>query len=201
MGEDVSAQIRTGLVVILVGALITIVLNLMAVASNITSNGLTTLESGVDQVTAQEYEKYNQGKFSGTSVRAAIGLYSGKDIAIVVRTGACVKGTTGTDNAWGYIYGTLITDSNGSAPTKLKDSEDSDYYVLTGAEPLKRKAGQPYYEAEYYISNGITAYCLNTKEIQVSSSPKVITTESRFISYLVKNQAGQTIGIVFEQIV
>ena len=44
MGEDVSSQIRTGITVILVAALITAVLNLMVVAQNIMANGLGTLD-------------------------------------------------------------------------------------------------------------------------------------------------------------
>ena len=88
MSEDVSATMRVGVTVILVAALVATVLNLMVMSQSILSNGQSTLQSGIDQVSQQEFEAYNNKKVSGTLVQTAISLYQGRDIAIVVQTKA-----------------------------------------------------------------------------------------------------------------
>ncbi|MCI9050669.1 MAG: hypothetical protein HFI05_01905 [Lachnospiraceae bacterium] len=200
MGEDVSSQIRTGITVILVAALITAVLNLMVVAQNIMANGLGTLESGTDQVAAQEFEKYNQKKVSGTSVKAAISLYEAKDICIVVRTKACKEGSTGV-GAWGYQYGTLLLDANGSQPSSQVDADGSEYYYFTGNDAIRLKNGQSYYTAEYFTgTGGVLNECHNTRGLTTAGDPQFILTSARFKSFLIKNSTGTIVGIYFEQI-
>lgn len=198
MGEDTSSQIRTGITVVLVAALITAVLNLMAVAQNIMASGLGTLESGVDRVTLQEFEKYNQKKVSGTTVKAAISLYQSKDLGVVVRTKACLDGTT-TDNAWGYIYGSLLESTSGVKPTKLLDNENNPYYTV-GSTVITQKSGEAYYTAEFWMENGIIQLCNNTRGTTMSGNSQVILDSARFRSFLIKSASGAIIGIYFEQV-
>lgn len=55
MSEDVSATMRVGITVILVAALVAVVLNLMVMSNSLLNNGQTTLQSGIDSVSAQEF--------------------------------------------------------------------------------------------------------------------------------------------------
>ena len=148
MSEDVSSQVRLGATIILVAALIAAVLSLMVVAQTILSNGLSTLQAGVDQISTQEYEKYNGKKLSGTDVKAALSLYSGKDVCIIIRTTACIDGSARSgvynsssntydaaagDYVWGYMYGTLLAINGTDGPVKTTRSEiDNGVYYIAG---------------------------------------------------------------------
>ena len=208
MGEDVSGMIRTGITVILVAALITAVLNLMVVAQNIMASGLGTLESGVDQVTVQEFEKYNQKKLSGTSVKAAISLYQAKDIGIVVRTKGCKSTTTGDGfatadenknaNAYCFCYGSLLLykDNPPASKSWSPDNVKVNYFTTE----WKMKTGEAYYEAEYYKNdNGVIQANNNTKGITSRGDAQVILDSSRFQASLIRSASGAIIGIFFEQ--
>lgn len=198
MGEDVSSQIRVGITVILVAALIVAVLNLMVVAQNVMSSGLGTLESGVDQISAQEFEKYNQKKLSGTSVKAAISLYQSKDMCIVVRTKACIEGKS--DGAYAYMYGSLAQSTNGDKPTSRKDVDGNMYYYCATENIIKQKSGEAFYTGEYWVVNGVIQLCNNTTGVVRSGDPQTILEQARFRAFLIKNAAGAPIGIYFEQI-
>ena len=86
MSEDVSATMRVGITVILVAALVATVLNLMVMSNSLLSGGQTTLQSGIDSVSQQEFASYNNSKVSGTQVNTAINLFQGRDIAILIQT-------------------------------------------------------------------------------------------------------------------
>ena len=65
MSEDVSATMRVGITVILVAALVATVLNLMVMSNSLLSGGQTTLQSGIDSVSTQEFASYDNTKVSG----------------------------------------------------------------------------------------------------------------------------------------
>ena len=76
MSEDVSATMRVGITVILVAALVATVLNLMVMSNSLLSGGQTTLQSGIDSVSTQEFASYDNTKVSGTQVTTEIGRAS-----------------------------------------------------------------------------------------------------------------------------
>lgn len=86
MSEDVSATMRVGITVILVAALVATVLNLMVMSNSLLSGGQTTLQSGIDSVSQQEFASYNNTKVSGTQVNTALSLFQGRDVAIIIQT-------------------------------------------------------------------------------------------------------------------
>lgn len=86
MSEDVSATMRVGITVILVAALVATVLNLMVMSNSLLSGGQTTLQSGIDSVSQQEFATYNNTKVSGTQVNTALSLFQGRDVAIIIQT-------------------------------------------------------------------------------------------------------------------
>lgn len=115
MSEDVSATMRVGITVILVAALVAVVLNLMVMSNSLLSGGQTTLQSGVDSVSQQEFAAYNNTKVSGTQVNTALSLFQGRDVAILIQTKAlreAVHGTGTTADGTGFYmnYGALISE-------------------------------------------------------------------------------------------
>ena len=138
MSEDVSATMRVGITVILVAALVATVLNLMVMSNSILSNGQTTLQSGVDSVSTQEFSTYNNTKVSGTQVSTALSLFQGRDVGIIIQPTASHK-LTGTNNGatYGINYGALFTTdcaaSNGTAnfPAIYQYSSSGKYNIVT----------------------------------------------------------------------
>lgn len=124
MSEDVSATMRVGITVILVAALVATVLNLMVMSNSLLSGGQTTLQSGIDSVSTQEFASYDNTKVSGTQVSTALSLFQGRDVAIIVQTKALAELTQGSGTSVTYPYankalnyGALVT-SNGIASNK-----------------------------------------------------------------------------------
>lgn len=125
MSEDVSATMRVGITVILVAALVATVLNLMVMSNSLLNGGQTTLQSGIDSVSQQEFAAYDNTKVSGTQVNTALSLFQGRDVAIVIQTKAFAssaadnkKGKGDAETGYAFNYGALLTKdgaaSNGS---------------------------------------------------------------------------------------
>lgn len=129
MSEDVSATMRVGITVILVAALVATVLNLMVMSNSLLSGGQSTLQSGIDSVSQQEFAGFNNVRVTGTQVQTALSLFQGRDIAILVQTKA-LKDITSAGSTTGSValnYGALLTiDGQAAAnnkPTELKYDE------------------------------------------------------------------------------
>lgn len=122
MSEDVSATMRVGITVILVAALVATVLNLMVMSNSLLSGGQTTLQSGIDSVSQQEFASYNNTKVSGTQVNTALSLFQGRDVAILIQTKTfkenhCPNAATGM--GFYMNYGALLSyNASSSVPTR-----------------------------------------------------------------------------------
>lgn len=191
MSEDISSTIRVGVTVILVAALVAAVLNLMVVAQSILGNGMATLQSGVDQISLQEFENYNQTKKSGVEVKSALSLYEGRDIAILVCTKSC-QDANGKPTSW-WNYGSLLDGTTA-------DSSKATGLVYKMTRDLKQNTGDPHYTEEYWRQNNMIQSCHNIKAITVAGDAEYILPSARFQAQLIKNSTGTIIGIAFKQI-
>lgn len=203
MSEDVSAMIRVGVTVILVAALVAVVLNLLVIAQSTMSSGMSKLQSGVSQISLQEFSSYNQKKVSGIEVASALTLYSGRDIAILVAPNSQVDATTGNANKF-YNYGALIKGATASGGGGSTDTATPEVAVASaGATDGLRKAneGDSYWTAEYDFadesSGRINTYG-NTKKTTISGKEYILPS-GKFFAELVKNETGEIIGITFTQ--
>lgn len=222
MSEDVSSQVRLGATIILVAALIAAVLSLMVVAQTILTSGLSSLQAGVDQITVQEYEKYNQKKVSGTDVKAAFSLYSGKDVAIIVRTKACMdddnkiySDAAKTKRIWGFMYGTLLSKDSKTAPDRTASGTYTITYTdnTTSTDPgftglksevssgvLWKPVGTANYVSYLWVLNDAIQVSYEISGMTTVGSDEYILDSARYRASLVKATGGNIIGIVFEQI-
>lgn len=130
MSEDVSATMRVGITVILVAALVAVVLNLMVMSNSLLSNGQTTLQSGIDSVSAQEFSVYDNVKVSGTQVATAINLFNGRDVAIIIQTKSFRDNVSAK---LGLNYGALLTSDGTASSTTNKPTELSGTVGAGGA--------------------------------------------------------------------
>ena len=220
MSEDVSATMRVGITVILVAALVATVLNLMVMSNSLLSGGQTTLQSGIDSVSTQEFATYDNTKVSGTQVATALSLFQGRDVAVIIQT----KALAALGDDWkgkAINYGALVTKdgktSNGTsnAGDLMDDSHNKNSNIITGqaktAYIVTFTDGNG--GASIFRQNGAsnyTAYLHNTNGLVDSSYDIIGTTElgnaayllssARFSSVLIKDPTGSIIGIFFRQL-
>lgn len=193
MGQELSSMIQTGLIVTVLAALIVLILNLMSIAQGFVTKGINPLEQGVQRISEQEFEKYNQKKMSGTSVKIALSLYQGQDVGIIVRTKGCPT-TIG-----GHMYGTLLQSSSGTTPAS-KTYADSGLAYTVATNFLTADAGSGTYKAEYYLQNNMPQSCTNLQGTTATGNAQFIRDSALFNANLIRNGNGVTIGIYFDQI-
>lgn len=220
MSEDVSATMRVGITVILVAALVATVLNLMVMSNSLLSGGQTTLQSGIDSVSTQEFASYDNTKVSGTQVSTALSLFQGRDVAILIQTKAFAEAADGGANK-AINYGAILTkDGKSSNPNNMPAKQTyasgttSTYltqqaktaYVVSFSDTnvantaIVRKAGAANYEGHLHNSNGLvdSSYdIIGTTELGNSA---YLLSSSRFSSVLIKDPTGSIIGIFFKQL-
>ncbi len=229
MSEDVSATMRVGITVILVAALVATVLNLMVMSNSLLTGGQTTLQSGIDSVSTQEFASYDNTKVSGTQVATALSMFQGRDVAIVIQTKAFAA--LAPDCA--INYGALMTSngqaSNGDAnlPGKYAstnvpngglagslDSVKSNFitaqaktaYVIKFSETtasgvaIQRKDGAPNYVGYLHNTSGLVDSSYDTIGTTELGNAAYLLSSSRFSSVLIKDPTGSIIGIFFRQL-
>lgn len=202
MSEDISATIRTGITVILVAALVATILSLMVVSQSILSNGLTTMQSGVDRVLAQEFEVYNGTTKKGTEVNSAISLFSGREVSIVVLTNA--NKTNGEDGDC-YVYGALVSKAETPDQTLCQQVDGIAQgvgmnYSVSSTDVTRANSNDAYYTMSLNTVNGKVQMHGNTKGVTAKGTKTYIMPSGNFRCELIKDINGDTIGIMFTQI-
>lgn len=211
MSEDVSATMRVGITVILVAALVATVLNLMVMSNSLLSGGQTTLQSGIDSVSEQEFASYDNTKVSGTQVNTALSLFQGRDVAIIIQTKAFKSiGVTGSgtgDFEYKAInYGALLScqgvstikgaanGAKGGAPVYYNSttatgasnfitSQAKTAYVITWTDGTHNNEDMWREQGAAYY----TAYLHNTNGLVDSSYDVIGTTELGNAAYLLSS--------------
>lgn len=221
MSEDVSATMRVGITVILVAALVATVLNLMVMSNSLLSGGQTTLQSGIDSVSTQEFATYDNTKVSGTQVATALSMFQGRDVAIVIQTKAFAAIDTAHETK-AINYGAILTSNGGSSeagnmPAKITSADGDGKNIITsqaktayvikftdGANnsnaSLWRESGSPNYTGYLHNSNGLVDSCYDTIGTTELGNAAYLLSSSRFSSVLIKDPTGSIIGIFFKQL-
>jgi len=228
MSEDVSATMRVGITVILVAALVATVLNLMVMSNSLLSGGQTTLQSGIDSVSTQEFATYDNSKVSGTQVATALSLFQGRDIAIIVRTKALAEAFAGKNYA--INYGALVTADgkpsgsgnkakmlaidgytipascqamsgiSGDAKTAIVSGQAKTAVIVEVGTSFARSEGNPFYTAYLHNTSGLVDSSYDTIGTTVLGNYAYILSSARFSSVLIKDPTGSIVGIYFEQL-
>lgn len=221
MSEDVSATMRVGITVILVAALVATVLNLMVMSNSLLSGGQTTLQSGIDSVSTQEFATYDNTKVSGTQVATALSMFQGRDVAIVIQTKAFAAIDTAHETK-AINYGAILTSdgqssSSSNLPAKVTTNTGDGVNIITsqaktayvikftdganaGGASLWRESGSPNYTGYLHNSNGLVDSCYDTIGTTELGNAAYLLSSSRFSSVLIKDPTGSIIGIFFKQL-
>lgn len=193
MSEDISATLRTGITVILVAALIAVIINLMGMGTSILNNGQSTLQSGISNVTTQEFATYNNTNISGTQLTTCLNVFQDRDIGVVVVNaanpttaynynkqlgGSNIASAAANTTPTITLGGTAAAGAAASA-TQL-DMDSSKTFVLGTILPQASGGGS-------YRSYGNTAAVGNNEYINPSG---------RYATKLIKDSSGEIIGVM-----
>lgn len=115
MSGNISEAMIIGIAIIMVASLVSTGLNLMVMSNSLLSGGTTTLQSGIDSISTQEFASFDNTKVSGTQVKTALSQFQGRDVAIIIQTKA-LAAIDGSYEDYAINYGALLcTDGNSSA--------------------------------------------------------------------------------------
>lgn len=220
MSEDVSATMRVGITVILVAALVATVLNLMVMSNSLLSGGQTTLQSGIDSVSTQEFATYDNTKVSGTQVCTALSLFQGRDVAVIVQTKALAAMSGYESKA--INYGALVTKDGKTSATgncaekmgtggslsvdnNIITAQAKTAYIVNftdgaGGASIFRNAGASNYTGYLHNTNGLVDCSYDVIGTTELGNAAYILSSSRFSSVLIKDPTGAIIGIFFKQL-
>lgn len=218
MGEDLSTGAKIGITLIILCTLIAVVFSILTMMKNITNTGAAQLQGSLDQMMSSSFDDYNQKTVTGTQVLAALKLFEGQDVGIIIRTTLCgAKGVNG-----GYNYGAILKGYGGTGEkpegtpmqdygtifagkTEVDVAKVDQSYTTTddadkGNKAVELAKSGAYYIGSYHKSGTSIQFNLNTKPTTASGNATYVRGSSRFRAMLVKDISGTTIGIVFTEI-
>jgi len=230
LSGNISEAMIIGIAIIMVASLVSTGLNLMVMSNSLLSGGTTTLQSGIDSISTQEFASFDNSKVSGTQVTTALSLFQGRDIAILIQTKAFATITVGTGQPYAskcINYGAIMTSdgksSNGASnmPARLEFSTASDTdgsknflsaqaktaYVISWTDGVNasgasiwREQGAANYTGYLHNSNGLVDSSYDTIGTTELGNAAFILSSGRFSSVLIKDPTGSIIGIFFKQL-
>lgn len=177
MSEDISATLRTGITVILVAALIAVIINLMGMGTSILNNGQSTLQSGISNVTTQEFSTYNGTNISGTQLTTCLNVFQDRDIAVLVVNAA--------DASTIYNYNKQLNGTTAAAGGVAPKAQASSIMIDKSGTYLIAELTAATTDT-FYRSFGNTAAVGNKEYINPSG---------RYSSKLIKDASGEIIGV------
>ena len=222
MSEDVSATMRVGITVILVAALVATVLNLMVMSNSLLSGGQTTLQSGIDSVSTQEFASYDNTKVSGTQVSTALSLFQGRDVAVIIQTKAFAEvaptkavnygalmtkdgKASSASNSISVMNASAAGDGTAALQAVCITSQAKTAYIIdwvdgTGNVALTRNAGAANYTGYLHNTNGLVDSSYDIIGTTELGNAAYLLSSARFSSVLIKDPTGSIIGIFFRQL-
>ena len=221
MGEDLSTGAKIGIILIILCSLIAIVFSLLTMMKNITNSGASQLQGSLDQMLLSQFDDYDQKTVTGTQVKAAIKVFSGQDVAIVIRPGLAAKKDAYKS---GFNYGALLQGYGSDAANYGAKNSITGYgnvYTATnkigidGSETAAvyssgtdMKSGlylhksSTYYVGALFVpeSEILVARNDNPRPLDASGKESYVRTSAKYRSMLIKDEADAIIGIVFDEL-
>ena len=206
MGGDISDGAKIGIGLVLLVAIVAIVMALLKMIKNQTNKGSTSLQDSFDKVSESEFDGYDQVEKTGTDVKAAVKIFQDRPVAIVVQT---TKDQAAGTKAWNY--GALLKGVTASADTTANvgnvaevtkldpdDTTGATAYTAGNLVPWTGHSGL-LGELEITAATGAYVYNNNYAPMDKTSTTYFVRSSGRFMSYLIKSDAGENIGVAFVQ--
>ena len=147
-------------------------------SNSLLSGGQTTLQSGIDSVSTQEFASYDNTKVSGTQVTTALSMFQGRDVAIIIQTkafAAIAKPASGPGpcETLAINYGAIVTrDGKSSSGDSNMPGKYADTNVGTVVGNLDA------HKSNFITDQAKTAYVVSFNENGGSSNTDAIWREA-----------------------
>jgi len=228
MGNEAIEGSKMGSQLIMFVAIVGLALIAFLVGKNLMNTGLEQMESTVQSVNDSRFSDYNGKTVRGRAVKSAIDTFANDNVAIFVHTLA-MEGDSGQallqsghvgQEGWQDIHtnDNPVIDDNGlvkgsnlwkisglAVDTNDGRSVDKDvlfvnYGALLSTEGKFEFDGKVTFNRDFALTkSGNVQYNADGSLITKQGTAEYIANSSSFNAQLIKNSAGETIGIIFFQ--
>ena len=187
MEGELGSGARIAIALIVVGVIIGIIFVILGFTRGATNQGVSSVQNAMDQMNSSVFDDYDQQILSGTQVSAALKLFEGRPIGMVVVTTLSSKATA----PYGLNYGALFhgVDSTATPP-----------YSITVTALQTNRNGASFYTQNLQVgTDGTMKYNMNTIQTKKSGTNEFIRPTAKFLAELIKDTSGTVTGICFTQ--
>lgn len=199
MGEDLSAGIKIAIVLVILASILASVFSILTISKNMTTQSVDDLQSSLYAFQNMRWEDYNLRTISGNQVQVVVRSAIENNIAVVVNTvrnkevsvlyGIPIKGFT-KNSVGNFATGT----STGNATTKQFNES-----IISG--DLHYDVNNSYFVGAITDSNEASYTPFSyVRNINDNSSTYYIDPTLKFNSYIIRDDAGTLIGVLFDQV-
>lgn len=203
MGEDLSTGIKMAIILVILAALLASVFSILTISKNMTAQSVDELQSSLYAFQNMRWEDYNLRTISGNHVQVVVRSAVENNIAVVVNT----KRNGNESVLYGLPIKGFDKAKDGKAYwTKGIGSSDT---AATGQYDESIISGDLHFDTQnsYFVGVRIsdtdtdTDYMLGSyvRNISDSSSTYYIDPTLKFDSYIIRDEAGSLLGILFDQ--
>lgn len=205
MGEDLSTGIKMAIILVILAALLASVFSILTITKNITTQSVDELQSSLYAFQNMRWEDYNLRTISGNEVQVVVRSAVENNIAVVVNTarnntesvlyGVPLKGfKDGSENFGIYSGGTgnatTVRINETVTSGDIYYNAKSSYFVGSVKEKSTNSQDTKDYVDERY------SYVRNITD---SGSMYYINPSLKFDSYIIRDESGSLLGILFDQ--
>lgn len=228
MGDEAVDGSKIGTKLIMFCAIIALVLVAFLVGKSLINSGVNNLETTSKTINDSRFSDYNKKVVKGRAVKSAIENFNGEEVIILVHTlaegsnklkpgpenskeGKILKETSTLETFLGYAQNSL-TGTNARAMSigndKNWDSQDESgggvnffmNYNALAASAVVLKNGDYVYDSDFDTdASGNIMYNNSTENLTKKGSMEYVSDSSSFKASLIKNSAGEIVGILFAQ--
>lgn len=228
MGDEAVDGSKIGTKLIMFCAIIALVLVAFLVGKSLINSGVNNLETTSKTISDSRFSDYNKKIVKGRAVKTAIENFNGEEVIILVHTlaeGSSTKGTadktkdgktfnkSSVETILEYGNGTL----NGTKAQGIAVQGDNNWDSQTGSgngrnffmnynalvstdAKVTLTNGDYIYDADFQTDDSQNVvYNNNVENLTKKGSMEYVSDSSSFKASLIKNSAGEIVGILFAQ--
>lgn len=193
MENQISNGAMLGIVLLALAVVIGLGFSIFAIARGTANEGVADLQDSLGQVAESTFTDYDQRIVTGTQVLGAYNHLAGKPYAILISTTAYENNKGGAVDA--------------GAPKVTVDGTTNKNYINynallnIGSDNPELENGYIIFNDGFKVDGGKVKFYNVTGNLSKSGMQEYVSSNSRFQAYVLKDESGTIIGVVFEQIV
>ena len=225
MDEPINKSSFLGVGLAMTAGVVLLGFTVFAIARGVMNNAQSEFTKSMDSVSQAAYTDYDGTTITGVKVRSALEDFSGKNVTVLINTAALQKKLTDAANTTASLsvgsidkskivtretYGTSNKDLQ---IARIGDSGAYRYYAVYNAlldeatitstsfiTGIEDKSGFYEYSGAFKTAGGIVQFNAQKINWKTSGCSEFISTSANFVSKLIKDASGTTVGIVLTEV-